>query len=79
MLVLDCRFRRVSVLTNSKMEFGLIPHDHWFQPTWIDEEKAKAGRKQMEDEHVIYGGALTLIIPCKRELTCSRFRVVRVF
>ena len=61
------------------MEFGLIPHDHWFQPTWIDEEKAKAGRQKMEDEHVIYGGGLTLIVPGKTELTCSRFRVVGAF
>ena len=61
----DCHFRRVSVLTNSKMEFGQIPHDHWFQPTWIDEEKAKASRKQMEDEHIIYGGRLILIVYAK--------------
>ena len=48
--------RRVSVLTDSKMEFGVIPHDHWFQPDWIDESKASAERKQMESEGVIYGG-----------------------
>jgi len=77
--VLDYRFRRVSVLTNSKMEFGQIPRDHWYQPTWIDEEKAKEGRKQMEDDNIIYGGGLTLIVSCKRELTCSRFRVVGIF
>ena len=47
------------------MEFGQIPHDHWFQPTWIDEEKAKASRKQMEDEHVIYGGRLILVVHVK--------------
>ena len=77
--MLDCRFRRVSVLTNSKIEFGQIPRDHWYQPTWIDEEKAKEGRKQMEDDHVIYGGELTLIVPCKRELTCSRLGIVGIF
>jgi alpha 1,2-mannosyltransferase len=48
------------------MEFGQIPHDHWFQPTWIDEEKAKASRKQMEDEHIIYGGRLILIVHAKQ-------------
>jgi len=31
----------------------LIPHDDWFQPDWIDEEKAAAGRKKLEN--VIYG------------------------
>ena len=40
------------------MEFGLIPHDDWFQPSWIDEEKATAGRKKMEEDNVIYGGKL---------------------
>jgi alpha 1,2-mannosyltransferase len=48
--------RRVSVLTDSKMEFGLIPREHWFQPAWIDEERAAASRQKMADENVIYGG-----------------------
>lgn len=65
LLIKESNCRRVSVLTNSKMEFGQIPHDHWFQPTWIDEEKAKASRKQMEDEHVIYGGRLILVVYVK--------------
>ena len=65
LLIKESNCRRVSVLTNSKMEFGQIPHDHWFQPTWIDEEKAKASRKQMEDEHVIYGGRLILVVHVK--------------
>ncbi|KIL57872.1 glycosyltransferase family 15 protein [Amanita muscaria Koide BX008] len=45
--------KRVSVLTNSKMEFGVIPRDHWFQPDWIDEERATAGRKKLEEENVM--------------------------
>lgn len=49
-------FRRVSVLSPSLMEFGVIPHDHWYQPSWIDEEKAEAARKKMEEDNVIYGG-----------------------
>ena len=53
------------------MEFGLIPRD-WFQ---ID-EKAKAGRKKMEDEHVMYGGGLTLIVPGKTKLTITEIQVV---
>jgi alpha 1,2-mannosyltransferase len=46
-------FRRISNVINGEVEFGLIPHDDWFQPDWIDEEKAAAGRKNLED--VIYG------------------------
>ena len=49
--------RRVSTVTYSKVEFGLIPHDHWYQPDWIDEERASKARKQMEEKNVIYGGA----------------------
>lgn len=45
------------MITSSKMEFGLIPREHWFQPDWIDEERAKASRDQMVTENVIYGGA----------------------
>ena len=46
----------MQTLTNAKVEFGLIPHDHWFQPDWIDEERASAARIQMEKNKVIYGG-----------------------
>jgi len=48
--------RRVSMVTYSKVEFGVIPHDHWFQPDWIDEDKASKARKHMEENAVIYGG-----------------------
>jgi len=44
------------MVTYSKVEFGVIPHDHWFQPDWIDEDKASKARKQMEENAVIYGG-----------------------
>ena len=43
-------------MTYSKVEFGVIPHDHWFQPEWIDEERASKERKKMEAAAVIYGG-----------------------
>lgn len=53
--------RRVSVLTSAKMEFGLIPTEHWYQPDWIDEERATKARDQMVAEDVIYGGEKCLI------------------
>lgn len=43
-------------ITDSKVEFGLIAHDHWFQPDWIDEKKASESRTQMIKDQVIYGG-----------------------
>ena len=39
------------------IEFGIIPHDHWYQPGWVDEAKAKANRDKMMAD-VIYGGWL---------------------
>ncbi|PSR74154.1 hypothetical protein PHLCEN_2v10110 [Hermanssonia centrifuga] len=47
---------RVSELTDAPIQFGLIPHDHWYQPDWVDEEKASAARADMVRNQVIYGG-----------------------
>ena len=52
--------RRVSVLTDAKVEFGLIPRDHWYQPDWIDEQRATEGRNKMVADSVIYGGGSTI-------------------
>lgn len=49
-------YRRVTALTDAPVEFGLIPKEHWYQPDWIDEEKATAAREQMVKNQVIYGG-----------------------
>jgi alpha 1,2-mannosyltransferase len=48
--------RRVSALTNLIVEFGIIPRDHWYQPDWIDENKAAAARDRMVAAKVKYGG-----------------------
>jgi len=53
-LTLSCS--RVRELTDSSVEFGLIPKEHWYQPDWIDEEKASESRKKMAENNVIYGG-----------------------
>jgi alpha 1,2-mannosyltransferase len=52
--------RRVSVLTASTVEFGVIPKAHWNQPDWIDEEKASSARHRMDAANVKYGGAYYL-------------------
>jgi alpha 1,2-mannosyltransferase len=54
----DRNFRRISNVVDGKVEFGLIPHDDWFPPDWIDEDKAAAGRKKLEN--VIYGSECPL-------------------
>ncbi|KAJ7065565.1 glycosyltransferase family 15 protein [Mycena amicta] len=57
--------RSVSAITSSKVEFGLIPHDHWFQPDWIDEEKARKNRDWMVEHDVIYGGSVPYRNMCR--------------
>ncbi|KAI0067471.1 glycosyltransferase family 15 protein [Artomyces pyxidatus] len=57
--------RRVQVLTSAPVSFGLIPPDMWYQPSWIDEEKATAARLKMEEDNIIYGGSLSYRNMCR--------------
>ncbi|KAF8628415.1 hypothetical protein AX15_003937 [Amanita polypyramis BW_CC] len=53
----DEKFKtRVSELTDASVQFGLIPPDHWNQPSWINETRASAAREKMVAGNVIYGG-----------------------
>lgn len=54
--------RRITALTDAKVEFGKIPREHWFQPDWIDEEKATKSREDMVKNQVIYGGMSAICI-----------------
>ncbi|KIK57814.1 glycosyltransferase family 15 protein [Collybiopsis luxurians FD-317 M1] len=47
---------RVSVLTRAPIHFGLIPKEHWDQPPWIDEDRARESRQKMMAKKIIYGG-----------------------
>jgi alpha 1,2-mannosyltransferase len=55
-VLLTLHLSRVRELTDSSVEFGLIPKDHWYQPDWIDEKKASENREKMAADNVIYGG-----------------------
>ena len=44
-------------MTDATVKYGIIPKEDWYQPDWIDEEKAKAARQDMVKNNVIYGGA----------------------
>lgn len=57
--------RRISILTNAEVHFGVIPHEHWFQPDWIDEEKAAAGRANLVQQNIIYGGSVSYRNMCR--------------
>ncbi|KAG5728003.1 Glycolipid 2-alpha-mannosyltransferase [Termitomyces sp. T112] len=57
--------KRVSKLTDAKVEFGLIPREHWFQPDSIDEVRASAAREDMAKNNVIYGGSVPYRNMCR--------------
>ena len=52
-------------MTDAPVEYGLVPREHWFQPDWIDEERAAAGRRKLEDEQVIYGDSVSYRNMCR--------------
>ncbi|KAL9708793.1 hypothetical protein Ac2012v2_007947 [Leucoagaricus gongylophorus] len=56
---------RVKVLTRAQMEFGLISPGHWYQPDWIDEEKAAENRDKLVASNVIYGGSVSYRNMCR--------------
>ena len=55
--------RRLRNVINGEVTFDEIPHDHWFQPEWIDEDRATAGREHLIKDGVIYGGKPCLSLP----------------
>ncbi|KAG1790247.1 glycosyltransferase family 15 protein [Suillus plorans] len=57
--------RRVKVLTNGDVSFGLIPHETWVQPPWIDEERARRGRNMLTQDGVIYGDSVSYRNMCR--------------
>ena len=48
--------RRVYEATTAPVEFGEIPHDDWFQPSWINETLATGRRKELTAKGIIYAG-----------------------
>lgn len=69
--------RRVSVLTDAEVSFGVIQPEHWYQPEWVDEERATEGRNKLVAQNIIYGGTSTNIhiVPSQAEFW-SRQRTV---
>ncbi|THU89999.1 glycosyl transferase [Dendrothele bispora CBS 962.96] len=57
--------RRLSVITPSHIDFGVIPREHWYQPQWIDEEKASKARERMKMENVKYGDSVPYHNMCR--------------
>ena len=64
-VILTTMDRRTAEITGAQVSYGLIPKADWYQPDWIDEDKAKAAREKMAKENVIYGGSLPYVtLPC---------------
>ncbi|KAG6900885.1 hypothetical protein C0993_010003 [Termitomyces sp. T159_Od127] len=59
------QYPRVSKLTDAKVEFGVIPREHWVQPDSIDEGRASAAREDMVKNNVIYGGSVPYRNMCR--------------
>ena len=55
----------MSNVISGEVIFGQVPQEHWYQPDWIDEEKAKAGRDKLVQDHVIYGGSVSYRNMCR--------------
>jgi alpha 1,2-mannosyltransferase len=47
------------------MQFGVIPGEHWNQPSWIDDEKFSASRASLEAQGITYGGSITYRNQCR--------------
>ena len=57
--------RRTSQLVSGNVSYGVIPQEHWKQPDWIDEDRARDGRNRLMAQNIIYGGescALNVIL-----------------
>lgn len=66
------------MLTDAPIHFGLIPYEDWYQPDWIDEDRARAGRQQMKSKGIIYGGkfhvrnsVMLILIVATRRRQCT--------
>ncbi|TRM62896.1 glycosyltransferase family 15 protein [Schizophyllum amplum] len=55
----------VANMTEAQISFGLIPPEHWYQPEWIDEEKATQGRQKMHEQNIIYAESVPYRNMCR--------------
>ncbi|KIL69762.1 glycosyltransferase family 15 protein [Amanita muscaria Koide BX008] len=57
--------KRVTELTDAHVQFGLIPSNHWNQPSSINETRATESREKMVASNVIYGGSVPYRNMCR--------------
>jgi alpha 1,2-mannosyltransferase len=59
--------RETSRLVTGTTHYGLIPHEQWSFPDWIDTTKAAETRERMRQEKVIYGDSISYRHMCRYE------------
>ncbi|KAL5519385.1 hypothetical protein ACEPAH_1068 [Sanghuangporus vaninii] len=57
--------QRTSQLTSGNVSYGVIPEEHWKQPAWIDEDRARDGRNRLMAQGIIYGGSVSYRNMCR--------------
>ncbi|WVF72198.1 hypothetical protein IAT40_007010 [Kwoniella sp. CBS 6097] len=57
--------RYTQSMTKSKCHYGKIDPEHWYQPDWIDEDKATKAREEMIRKKVIYGHSVPYRNMCR--------------
>lgn len=44
-----------SSMVSGTARYGIIPHEHWSYPSWIDQDQALAARESRKFQNVVYG------------------------
>lgn len=57
--------RYTQALTSATCKYGKIPAEHWHQPDWIDEDKARKSREEMIRKKIIYGHSVPYRNMCR--------------
>jgi alpha 1,2-mannosyltransferase len=64
----DEEFKKVTTaLISGQTHYGVIPDEHWSYPEWIDKDKAKDAREEMDRKKIIYGGSESYRHMCRYE------------
>ncbi|OQD74836.1 hypothetical protein PENDEC_c009G05175 [Penicillium decumbens] len=64
----DDDFKKLTTsLVSGTTYYGRIPKEHWSYPEWIDQDKAKEAREEMNRQKIIYGGSESYRHMCRYE------------
>ena len=55
----------MSNIISGEVTYAQIPAHHWYQPDWIDEDRARASRDKMVADNIIYGGSVSYRNMCR--------------